>query len=78
MATLPNGVIGAIVMSLVIQELGIEQEIVQILRLEVQGKIALVIVLKWRNVTQKVALVSLTTFNYDRIMIVKKWFMIYG
>ena len=46
MATLPNGVIGAIVMSLVIQELGIEQEIVQILRLEVQGKIALVIVLK--------------------------------
>ena len=46
MATLPNGVIGAIVVSLVIQELGIEQEIVQILRLEVQGKIALVIVLK--------------------------------
>ena len=33
MATLPNGAVGASVMSLVVQELGIEQEIVQILRL---------------------------------------------
>ena len=33
MATLPIGAVGASVMSLVVQELGIEAEIVQILRL---------------------------------------------
>ena len=41
MATLPFGAVGAIVVSLVVQDLNKEQEIVQILRLKMEEIIAM-------------------------------------